>query len=812
MKKRIFLTTVVLLGIFLMAFLWTPSAEAASDPHLYVAKNAAAGLMGDVDLFAGSTGSFTLYLPGSAKTDQLYLSWDNSVTVKNSIGTVLTSGKVAVPAPDTTITLKISGTSWTVRTVQGSKDSKAMFLETDTSIPGFYSFTDMHNSSDKSKSAAGTMAFDGTDGYYFSIKGRGNATWTSVKTKKPYNITLYKDANYDNTKGFELIDGVKAKKWSLLANYYDSSLLRNKLAYDMACKMGLGLESEFVDLWVDGEYRGNYLMTPKNDYDAPKTGYMLEIDNYTDPQSFSISGMTGRITIKDNESNVPMDDIKSYMQKAWAAVKDQNSEEYLNYLDLDSWAKFYLLHEFYMSFDVMSGSQLMYREGLSADDKLIAGPVWDMDNSMGKTQTWSGFGLTYDQQHSPLYDYIQSVKSTDFWLQELGEHESFMARVHEIYNANRHVFDNTGRDMDSYKTALEDSALMNYHRWGYQSGRPKISGSDICGCVKTTQWSHYVANLRNYAVKRAAYLDSAVPETLIGTVNITGEAKDGGVLTAAVTGANAKDLVYTWTCGSRTVTGGANFVLRQTDLGKSITCTVTARGMDGSLKKTLTAVTVTLAYNGATGGNTQSAIYGYTGLNYSQLPQPTKSGCTFEGWFTGPNGTGSRVTNDTQVTKTVSHNLYANWKKIAEEPTPTVPVAPTTPTTPTVPTVPTEPVEPTVPTVPEVTTAPTEPAGTEAPPTEPATEPSIPETEPTTAPTDGTTAPGTVPTEPEGSATVPPLSQVPAVGTEGDTKPTDAPAVQEPSNPLNIWYILIPCGALLLLLLLLLLRKKKKES
>ena len=808
MKKRIFLTAVVLLGIFLMAFLWTPPAEAASYPHLYVAKNEAAGLLGDVDLFVSSTGSFTLYLPGSAKTDQLYLSWDNSDTVKNSAGAVLSSGKVAVPAPDTTITLKINGTSWTVRTVQGSKDAKAMFLETDTSIPGFYSFTDMHNSSDKSKSAAGTMAFDGTDGYYFSIKGRGNATWTSVKTKKPYNITLYKDANYDNTKGFELIDGVKAKKWSLLANYYDSSLLRNKLAYDMACKMGLGLESAFVDLWVDGEYRGNYLMTPKNDYDAPKAGYMLEIDNYTDPQSFSISGMTGRITIKDNEANVPMNDIKSYMQKAWAAVKDQNSEEYLNYLDLDSWAKFYLLHEFYMSFDVMNGSQLMYREGLSADDKLIAGPVWDMDNSMGKTQTWSGFNLTYDQQHSPLYDYIQSVKSTDFWLQELGEHESFMVRVYEIYNANRHVFDNTGRDMDSYKTALEDSALMNYHRWGYQSGRPKISGSDICGCVKTTQWSHYVANLRNYAVKRAAYLDSAIPETLTGKLTVTGTAEVGSTLKTTVTDTKATDLVYTWTCGSRTVTGGANLILRETDLGSPITCTVTSASTCGKLVLTLEPVKVTFQDADGSGGKVVRDLY--KGLSYGKLPTPEKEGYAFTGWFTGPNGTGSRVTPDTVVTKDFDHVLYAGWKQNEK---PTEPTKPTEPEVPTVPTEPT-PVPPvtTALTSPEETTAPTEPVGTETAPTAPATGPSIPETEPE-APTDGTTAPGTVPTEPEGSATVPPLSQVPAVGTEGETKPTDGPVVQEPANPLNIWYILIPCGALLLLLLLLLLlRKKKKES
>ena len=823
MKKRMLLAFCLLLGVALAAFLCSTPAEAATAPNVYVAKNEAAGLMGDVDLFANSDGKLTIYLPGSAKTDRLYLSWGSSVTVKNSSGTVQTSGKVAIPAPNATISLKINGTNWTIQTVQGSADAKAMFLTVDTSLSGFYSFSTMHNSSDKSKSAAGTMAFDDTDGYYFSIKGRGNATWTSVTTKKPYNITLYKDANYDNTKGFELIDGVKAKKWSLLANYYDSSLLRNKLAYDMACKMGMGLESEYVDLWVDGEYRGNYLMTPKNDYEAPKNGYMLEIDNYTDPQSFKISGMDGRITVKDNEANVPMSEIESYMKKAWAAVKDQDSEEYLKYLDLDSWAKFYVLHEFYMSFDVMSGSLFMYREGTSSSDKLIAGPVWDMDNSMGKTQTWSGFGLSYDQQHSPLYDYIQSINSTAFWLQELGQHESFMERVSQIYNENRHVFDDAARDIDRYEDELEASAKMNYHRWGYQSGRPKISGSDSCGCVKTTEWAHYVANLRNYAVKRAAYLDDAMPETLTGTVSITGQAKEGGVLTATVTGANAKDLIYTWSCGVRTVTGGNQFVLRQTDLGKTVTCTVTAKDMKGSISATLSSVTVTLAYNGATSGNSQKVTYCYVGLTYGQLPTPAKTGYTFEGWFTGQNGTGSRVTGSTQVTKTTAHNLYANWKKVAEptptepmptEPTPTEP-APTepTPTTPTTPTTPSTPVvTPTDPTIPEGTTAPTEPAGTEAPPTEPATQPTDGVTEPS-VPTDGTTAPADPGTEPNEGTTAPTLSQLPVVGTEGQTqpKPTDAPTVEKPENPMKLWYILVPSGIILLLILFLLLRRKKKD-
>jgi len=796
--KRAILTGFVtlLLAVALLLILpglLSPRAEAATAPtnNMYVAKNEAAGLMGDVLLFSKGSGKYALYLPGDAESGKLNFSWANSVTVTNESGVKFVSGKLSVPAPGTSEKYVVNGTTYTVETVQGSKDAKALFLETDTSLSGFYSFSEMNNSSDKSKAAAGTMAFDDVGGYYFSIKGRGNATWTSAKDKKGYNITLYKDSNYDNTKGFELIGGVKAKKWSLLANYYDSSLLRNKLAYDMAVSLGLGLESVFVDLWVDGQYRGNYLMTPKNDYNDPDNGYMLEIDNYTDANSFKLSGMSGRITVKENKAGVGISDIQAYMTKAWSAVKDETSEAYLDYIDLDSWAKFYLLHEFYMSFDVMAGSQFLYREGTTAADKLIAGPVWDMDNSMGKTQTWAGFGLSYDQQHSPLYDYIQSVNSEDFWLQELGQHESFMQRVHEIYGQYRPVFTGAANKMDTYQAQLESSALMNYHRWGYQSGRPKISSSDICGCVKTTQWSHYVANLRNYAVKRAAYLDETFPEVLSGKLRITGDSYPGATLIANVTDTNADTLVYTWQQGERTTVGGNRFLLREADYGKPVTCTVTSPDMVGSLTVTLEAVTVNLSYAGGTGGPDALALY--RGLPYGQLPAPTKDGYEFLGWYTGPNGTGTKVMSYTEVPTASVYRLYAFWKEKEAPVIPTEPSPTEKPAQPTAP--PTQPTEvPTSPTVPVETTAPTEA------PTVSTDAPSVP----TTVPAEPTTVPTTQ------AGTVPPFSQIPIVGTDGTT--AEMPGHQETPSRLNIWYILAPAGALVLLLIFLLVWKKRKKT
>ena len=46
---------------------------------------------------------------------------------------------------------------------------------------------------------------------------------------------------------------------------------------------------------------------------------------------------------------------------------------------------------------------------------------------------------------------------------------------------------------------------------------------------------------------------------------------------------------------------------------------------------------------------------------YGTLPTPSRTGCTFDGWFTSASG-GSRVTSGTKVTNKNNHTLYAHWK------------------------------------------------------------------------------------------------------------------------------------------------------
>lgn len=532
MKKLIslLLTTVVLLGV-VCPLLCTaaPQAQAVSplSTTLCVAKNEAAGLYGDVAVQRMTGQRYMLCLPGSADPSKLYLSWPDSITVTDRLGTALISGQVPVKQFDIgTIALRINGKDANIRVMQGSVGVRAMFLDTDPSIPGFDSFSNMNSDKTKNTEAAGTMRFGSGPDYYFSMKGRGNSNWRSAK-KKPYNITIYKDNTYDKKQSISLIDGVEAKKWTLTANYYDDSLLRNRVGYGLAEALGIGLKTDFVDLYVDGQYLGNYLLTPKNDYKAPDNGFVVEIDNWIDNEDpqFILDGMIEyhptkdgyqhRITLKDNGAKLPNEEIEDYMQSAWDALLDEDSEEYLKYIDLDSWAKYYLLHEFYKSFDVVCGSIIMHRDGTTENDKLIAGPVWDLDNTMGRVQNNADLSMSVEAQHSPEGWYISSVKgkvATHFWLQQLGKQEGFMKRVYEIYNEHKAVFDGAADKLAADITLLTASAEMNERLPNATSGRPAIQSADDCGCTATYNWEDFAQNLHTYVTKRAAFLSDNIPQ------------------------------------------------------------------------------------------------------------------------------------------------------------------------------------------------------------------------------------------------------------------------------------------------------------
>ena len=146
------------------------------------------------------------------------------------------------------------------------------------------------------------------------IRGRGNASWTYKK--RPYALKLPEKA--------EVLGMNYHKRWALLANWKDRTLLRNDAAFwlsrqtvipeseysnEVPKSPGLPytVSGQFVELEFNGVHRGNYYLCEQikidknrvniKEFDATKDitgGYLLEIDNnYDEPYRF-LSGFYGK--------------------------------------------------------------------------------------------------------------------------------------------------------------------------------------------------------------------------------------------------------------------------------------------------------------------------------------------------------------------------------------------------------------------------------------------------------------------------------------------------------------------------------------
>lgn len=272
------------------------------------------------------------------------------------------------------------------------------------------------------------------------IKCRGNYTWTL--NKKPYNIKFHDE--------IDLFGFGSAKKWCLIANYLDGTMLKDKVGYDFADKVGLEFTPQtiLVDVYINDEYMGNYTLSeaievregrveivdleelnkkanvgvsltefdlagvrgeesylqrgsakwvdiPNNPVDFTG-GYLIEFEldsRYDDELCGFISKYGQPVVLKSPEyaTCAQVEYIRDYYQAFEDALLDEKGynregKHYSDYIDVESFAKMYLLQEFIKNLDGVGTSLFFYK---NPEGKLTAGPIWDVD---------LGFGSYYERE------------------------------------------------------------------------------------------------------------------------------------------------------------------------------------------------------------------------------------------------------------------------------------------------------------------------------------------------------------------------------------------------------------------------------
>lgn len=220
------------------------------------------------------------------------------------------------------------------------------------------------------------------------MKGRGNTTWR--QEKKPYQIKFPHNV--------DLLGLGKAKKWILLSNYLDASYLRNYIALVLAEMIGVKYNhvGDFVELYINGDYRGLYYAIQKIEISKgsvdlrENNSALFEIDTlHKNEENCNMTYLDECLIFKDSKNGIDnsglVEDFLEDLNMAEKMAMGQDFENVDKILDINSFAKYFLVNEFTVNPDAYTSSFYMYRND---EGKIAAGPVWDFDFSLANHEWW----------------------------------------------------------------------------------------------------------------------------------------------------------------------------------------------------------------------------------------------------------------------------------------------------------------------------------------------------------------------------------------------------------------------------------------
>ncbi len=330
------------------------------------------------------------------------------------------------------------------------------------------------------------------------ISGRGNSTWEYEK--KPYALKLKEDQPLCGLR--------KSDRWRLLALWNEGSRLGDKIAMDLARELGLSYSTQgaWVDLYLNGEYRGIYLLTESvtvgegrvDIYDIERSNRQKNISIETGTvSSYEEEGSKGFLLENGSETdggyliekdhpkhweaeengfqtargdlftiNAPrhasreqvayiqnhVDEIDSLVQSGDPAVWEK--------LDLTSFAKRFLVDEIALEVDTGTTSMYFYKD--KGDEKLYSGPAWDYDRAFGE----DGRDSYYVNYGETIVNNNERLQIAINWYQKLYETPELYQCIAKEYAGVLPFFEKllcTG--IDRYAQQIGASVAMDDARW-----------------------------------------------------------------------------------------------------------------------------------------------------------------------------------------------------------------------------------------------------------------------------------------------------------------------------------------------------------
>ncbi|MDE7190225.1 MAG: CotH kinase family protein [Muribaculaceae bacterium] len=293
------------------------------------------------------------------------------------------------------------------------------------------------------------------------LKGRGNSTWNFPK--KPYAVKLDSKA--------PLLDMPAHKRWCLLANWNDRTLLRNDVSFEVGRHfpaLSWTPRGQFVEVTLNGEFAGNYYLCEQIKIGSDRVnitemtsddiegealtgGYLFELDtNYDEVNKFRTPYRRLPVNFKDPDEDVLTPEQFAYARDYFTDIEKilygGASGDIFDYIDIDSFIDWWLLHELVLNGEPQSPkSSYMYKD---RGRLLCAGPTWDFD--------WGTLRPKED---------VEWYIDKSIWYGKLLELPRFRERTKERWAMVRSGLEEIPAYIDARAALISESAEANYAQW-----------------------------------------------------------------------------------------------------------------------------------------------------------------------------------------------------------------------------------------------------------------------------------------------------------------------------------------------------------
>ena len=348
------------------------------------------------------------------------------------------------------------------------------------------------------------------------IRARGNSTYSNGSAyKMPYRIRFGEAVQFLGP------DRANARNWTLMANAYDKTMMRNALTAELSDLVGLPWApgARFVDVTMNGIYIGTYQISDHPEaapgrVELPEgqgddISYFLECDGYADHTVIrtAVKNVAVRIhSPKDNLTTSQKNYVKSFMDdfenRLFGAQFKDPVKGYRAVVDSVTLADWYILDELSGNVDGF-WSQYFYKK--AGDKRLCFGPVWDYDIA------YANDNRKGDTSRQLMKDVGYELDHNGSWIQRMWEDPWFQRLINRRYAEL--LADGLQQKLlakvDSLAAELAETQAVNYAKYGYKTEvlRQRLFHDN---------YDAYVKDLKDFLNTRIPFLSEAFGKLVTG--------------------------------------------------------------------------------------------------------------------------------------------------------------------------------------------------------------------------------------------------------------------------------------------------------